>query len=509
MSGSSFTFAAGRRAKWVVFAIWFVAIFIAAGPANLPGKFEDAESNEATSYLPGSAESTKALDATESLQKGEIAPAVIIYRRESGLTAGRPPDDRRRRRDDDREALPGSDRRRRHRGRRRQEADRDRERRREGRPEAAASGLRRADDHRARAARRLRPFRRPDLLAGRQGRDRHLLHQRQRRGRTDPRPGQVLARKDLRPGRWPPGQDHRRRRLLGRRDRSLRRDQRHPAARRGQPRDLPADRDLPLADVLLHPAGRGDLRRDSSRARSATASPSSGSRSTASRARSCRCSCSGRGPTTPCCSSPAIARSSTTPPTSTRRCATALASAGPAIFASAATVIAALLCLMIAKVNGTSGLGPIAAIGIACAALSRLTLLPALLTIFGRRAFWPFVPHTAERAPSADAGLRPRAPAHRRRLRRRRPRPRLPRLPGGAGPAAAGAAQLAPADAQRPADPVADRRPARPRGLHPLRDPPPPREHTSDATHGFWSAGRRAGRRVSPAGSWPARSSCC
>ena len=42
---------------------------------------------------------------------------------------------------------------------------------------------------------------------------------------------------------------------------------------------------------------------------------------------------------------------------------TALDSAGPAIFASALTVIAALLCLMIAKVNGTSGLGPIAAIG--------------------------------------------------------------------------------------------------------------------------------------------------
>src|SRR6478609_3845685 len=87
MRGSSFTFAAGRRAKWIVFAIWFVAVFIAAGPANLPGKFEDAENNEATSYLPGSAESTKSLAATESLQKGETAPAVIIYRRESGLTA--------------------------------------------------------------------------------------------------------------------------------------------------------------------------------------------------------------------------------------------------------------------------------------------------------------------------------------------------------------------------------------------------------------------------------------
>ena len=82
--------------------------------------------------------------------------------------------------------------------------------------------------------------------------------------------------------------------------------------------------------------------------------------------------------------------------------ATALASAGPAIFASAATVIAALFCLTIAKVNGTAGLGPIGALGVACAALSMLTLLPALLTIFGRRAFWPFVP-TAETAPSEEA----------------------------------------------------------------------------------------------------------
>jgi RND superfamily putative drug exporter len=32
-----------------------------------------------------------------------------------------------------------------------------------------------------------------------------------------------------------------------------------------------------------------------------------------------------------------------------------------------------------------------------------LTLLPALLTIFGRRAFWPFVPHTPETVPAADS----------------------------------------------------------------------------------------------------------
>ncbi len=70
----------------------------------------------------------------------------------------------------------------------------------------------------------------------------------------------------------------------------------------------------------------------------------------------------------------------------------ALGTAGPAIFASGMTVIAALLCLTLAELNGTAGLGPIGAMGIAVAMIAMLTLLPALLVIFGRRAFWPFIP---------------------------------------------------------------------------------------------------------------------
>jgi putative drug exporter of the RND superfamily len=83
---SIFALAAGRRSKWVVFLVWVVAIFIAAGPAQLPTKFSDAENNESTSFLPGDAESTKALTATEDLQGGELAPAVIVYERRAGLT---------------------------------------------------------------------------------------------------------------------------------------------------------------------------------------------------------------------------------------------------------------------------------------------------------------------------------------------------------------------------------------------------------------------------------------
>jgi RND superfamily putative drug exporter len=70
----------------------------------------------------------------------------------------------------------------------------------------------------------------------------------------------------------------------------------------------------------------------------------------------------------------------------------ALRRTSPVILASGGTVIAALLTLSFAEVSGTSGLGPIGAMGIAIAMASMLTVLPALLTIFGRGAFWPFVP---------------------------------------------------------------------------------------------------------------------
>jgi RND superfamily putative drug exporter len=73
--------------------------------------------------------------------------------------------------------------------------------------------------------------------------------------------------------------------------------------------------------------------------------------------------------------------------------AIALASAGPAILASGLTVIAALLTLGIAEVDGTAGLGPVGAMGVA---LAMLTMLPAALTICRRNWFWPRIPHLGE-----------------------------------------------------------------------------------------------------------------
>jgi putative drug exporter of the RND superfamily len=80
--------------------------------------------------------------------------------------------------------------------------------------------------------------------------------------------------------------------------------------------------------------------------------------------------------------------------------AIALRRAGPAIIASAGTVIAAMLCLTIAESADISGLGPVAAIGIAVGLLAMITLLPALLVIAGRWVFWPLRPRYGSAEPT-------------------------------------------------------------------------------------------------------------
>jgi RND superfamily putative drug exporter len=63
------------------------------------------------------------------------------------------------------------------------------------------------------------------------------------------------------------------------------------------------------------------------------------------------------------------------------------------ILASGSTVSISLLILLFSQLTNTAGLGPIGAIGIVCAMFTILTLLPALLLVFGRWIFWPRIPH--------------------------------------------------------------------------------------------------------------------
>jgi RND superfamily putative drug exporter len=70
----------------------------------------------------------------------------------------------------------------------------------------------------------------------------------------------------------------------------------------------------------------------------------------------------------------------------------AVRSAGPAIVASNATVVLALLTLILAVVPSTRSLGALAACGLVVAAVSVLALLSPLLALCGRRVFWPLIP---------------------------------------------------------------------------------------------------------------------
>ncbi len=362
---------AGRTAKWVVAALWLVAIF-GSFAANLPGKFADAEQNEATSFLPGDAESTKALQVSQRLQGGELAPIVIVYRREGGLTAA----DRRR--------------------------------------IAADVATLNARDFRATSE-----FRRvalaPDGTAA-------IV--------------QAAITSD------------------GEADTIL-----DPV---GDARDLVSDPGGGLEVKVTGPAGfsadaikvfegvNGTLVGAAFllvlvlliiiyRSPIFFLIPLGAVGFAEIATRSIGFGLTELGVTVNGQSSSIlsilvlgagtdyalllVARYREELHRHTNRheaMALALRTAGPAIFASGMTVIAALLCLTLAEVNGTSGLGPVGALGIAVAMVSMLTLLPALLLVFGRRAFWPFIPRfgdatAADETRGAWRGVGERVAAHPRR----------------------------------------------------------------------------------------------
>jgi RND superfamily putative drug exporter len=394
MRRSWFALAAGRRAKWFVFVLWFLAIFIAAGPANLPAKFQEAESNEATSYLPSSAESTKALAATEELQDGEIAPAVVVFRRQEGLTPA------------DFKAIEAA-------------VAQMTSKRLEGvvaDGETAASGGKSGGKEKEAGGGSpgcggpttavpgqpsgYAPFVGP--ICSQDGKAAIVIAYINAEGEGDRIVDPVKFWRDAIAD---PGEG-----LTAKVTGGAGFSADAIEVFEGINGTLllaalalvvflliviyrsPMFLFIPLvavvfAEVLSRSIGYGVTELGVTVNGQASSIMS--------------VLVLGAGTDYALL---LVARYREELHHSTdkhKAMSTALESAGPAILASAATVVAALLCLMIAKVNGTSGLGPIAAIGIACAALSGLTLLPALLTIFGRRAFWPFVPHTEETAPSA------------------------------------------------------------------------------------------------------------
>ncbi|WP_285028950.1 MMPL family transporter [Mycolicibacterium sp. lyk4-40-TYG-92] len=80
--------------------------------------------------------------------------------------------------------------------------------------------------------------------------------------------------------------------------------------------------------------------------------------------------------------------------------------AAPAIIASNATVVLALLTLLLASAPSNRSLGVQAASGLVVAAVFVLLVLPPLLGLFGRRLFWPFIPETGSHTmPLTESGV--------------------------------------------------------------------------------------------------------
>ncbi|ULE34308.1 MMPL family transporter [Mycobacterium sp. IDR2000157661] len=82
----------------------------------------------------------------------------------------------------------------------------------------------------------------------------------------------------------------------------------------------------------------------------------------------------------------------------------AVRQAGPAIIASNATVVLALLTLLLASSPSVRSLGVQAAAGLVVAAVFVLLVLPPLLALFGKRLFWPFIPRAGAK-PLTEGGV--------------------------------------------------------------------------------------------------------
>ncbi|GAA3305680.1 MMPL family transporter [Glutamicibacter nicotianae] len=78
--------------------------------------------------------------------------------------------------------------------------------------------------------------------------------------------------------------------------------------------------------------------------------------------------------------------------------AKAWASSFEAILTSNLTVVLALLTLGLAVMDDTRGLGIVCAVGLLIAAIFALFLLPPILAMCGRNAFWPLIPRPGQEA---------------------------------------------------------------------------------------------------------------
>src|ERR687898_1948269 len=73
----------GRVSKWIVLVAW---LLLFGGSFVFAAKLADVQNNEASSWLPQSAESTRAFEKLEPFQDPNAIPTIVVYHRDGGLT---------------------------------------------------------------------------------------------------------------------------------------------------------------------------------------------------------------------------------------------------------------------------------------------------------------------------------------------------------------------------------------------------------------------------------------
>ncbi|MDZ5712666.1 MMPL family transporter [Jeotgalibacillus haloalkalitolerans] len=84
--------------------------------------------------------------------------------------------------------------------------------------------------------------------------------------------------------------------------------------------------------------------------------------------------------------------------------AVAMRATGKPVFFAGATVLAAMLVLFMADFRDYQNFAPVFSTALVVIILASVTLVPALFTLFGRKAFWPKVPHYGKQ-PKEEKGL--------------------------------------------------------------------------------------------------------
>ena len=355
------TLPSGRRAKWIVVAIWLITVF-AFSAANLPSKFEEIQKNDSASFLPSDAESTKALEATKEIQGAENVTVVAVYRRDGGLTAA------------DRQRLAAD------------------------RAELNALQLRNTG-----------PFGEPRISPD--GTSALLLADIATDGESDTilKPVDEVRERISDPGGGLEVQ------VTGSAGFSADAIKVFENINGTLLIAAVALVFLLLAGIYRSPlflwiplitVGFAEL---VSRGLGWMASEVAGVTVNGQSSSIMSILVLGAGTDYALLVVARYREELRHEQDKHTALATALAASGPAVVASALTVVLALLCLTVAEVNGTAGLGPLGALGVLTAMVAMLTLLPALLAIFGRRAFWPFVPYGPEGPEAPDATP---APSH-------------------------------------------------------------------------------------------------